>query len=130
MMFDAPEGTVCTAQRNRSNTPLQALATLNDPVFVENAQALGRRVLAEASADAHQRVRTMFVDCLGREPSNAEAAVLAELADAELKAYLAEPRQAAQLAGPQAGKNVQAEQAAWIAVARAVMNLDEFLTRE
>jgi hypothetical protein len=131
MMFDAPEGTVCTAQRNRSNTPLQALATLNDPVFVENAQALGRRVLAEASADAHQRVRMMFVDCLGREPSSAEAAVLAELAEAELKAYLAEPQKAAQLAGPQAGTNAQAaEQAAWIAVARAVMNLDEFLTRE
>ncbi|HEY5311817.1 MAG TPA: PSD1 and planctomycete cytochrome C domain-containing protein [Pirellulales bacterium] len=131
MMFDAPEGTVCTAQRNRSNTPLQALATLNDPVFVENAQALGRRVLAEASADPQQRVRMLFVDCLGREPSHAEASVLADLAAAELKAYLAEPRQAVQLAGAHAGNQAQAaEQAAWIAVARAVMNLDEFLTRE
>jgi hypothetical protein len=131
MMFDAPEGTVCTAQRNRSNTPLQALATLNDPVFMENAQALGRRVLTEASADAHQRVRWLFVTCLSREPNTAEERVLVNLAQAELTAYQSEPQLAARLAGSEAQAPAQpAEQAAWIAVARAVVNLDEFLTRE
>jgi hypothetical protein len=51
VMFDAPEGTNCTAFRNRSSTPLQALTALNDPVFLANAQALGRRVLVEGPKD-------------------------------------------------------------------------------
>src|SRR5262249_39518466 len=54
--FDAPERTFCTVRRVRTNTPLQALVTLNDPVFVEAAQGLARRIVAEGGAELRQRV--------------------------------------------------------------------------
>ena len=106
LMFDAPEGTVCTAQRNRSNTPLQALTTLNDPVFMENAQALGRRVLAAGPKDVEGRIRWLFATCLVREPQPAEVKVLKEFFQAELAAYHDDARQAAELeSSPSAATN-------------------------
>jgi mono/diheme cytochrome c family protein len=136
LVFDAPEGTACAAQRNRSNTPLQALTTLNDPVFLENAQALGRRVLSECPSggtdvgDTAERIRWLFTTCLVRQPSAAEAAVLKELFQAEQRAYQADTRQAAELVGTPSTKEPEADAAAWTATARAIVNLDEFLTRE
>jgi hypothetical protein len=132
MMFDAPEGTICAAQRNRSNTPLQALTTLNDPAFMENAQALGRRVLAEGPADVDGRIRWLFAACLAREPQPAETKILHELFTSELAAYHNDATQAAELAGDSsAATNEPVDlRAAWTATARAITNLDEFLTRE
>jgi hypothetical protein len=132
VMFDAPDGTNCTAQRNRSNTPLQALTTLNDPVFIENAQALGRRVLAAGPADIDGRIGWLFSDCLVRQPRSAEVKVLHELFTAELAAYQADASLAAELAGDSADETNEPLdlRAAWTALARAVTNLDEFLTRE
>jgi hypothetical protein len=137
MMFDAPEGTICAAQRNRSNTPLQALTTLNDPVFMENTQALGRRVLADGPADIDGRIRWLFTTCLARDPQPAELRILHELFAAELAAYHGDAAQAAELAGDSSTDpaSIAANEpidlrAAWTATARAVTNLDEFLTRE
>jgi mono/diheme cytochrome c family protein len=130
MVFDAPEGTLCTAARNRSNTPLQALTTLNDPVFLENAQVLGRRVMAEGPKDVEGRAAWLFAACLARSPSEKESAVLVKLFEAERKAYRHDQESAKELTGHVASNADPAEVAAWIATARAVMNLDEFVTRE
>lgn len=129
-VFDAPEGTQCTAQRNRSNTPLQALTTMNDPVFVENARALGRRLVAEGSSDASDRVRRLFAICLSREPQPAEARIITQLVESERAAYQRNPQLAAQWLGVAKIDSNFAETAAWVAAARAVLNLDEFVTRE
>src|SRR5262249_41938814 len=69
MTFDAPDGIVCTVRRERTNTPLQALTLLNDTVFVECAQALGKRIGEEKPADTKERIRHGFHLCIAREPS-------------------------------------------------------------
>jgi hypothetical protein len=129
-VFDCPEATVCTAQRNRSNTPLQALTTLNDSSFVECAQALGRRILREGPGDVEGRLQWVGKVCLGRRLRAPEAEALRDLFEAECRTYEADPQAAVTFVGdyPVEGHS-QAETAAWIAVARTVMNLDEFIVR-
>jgi hypothetical protein len=135
MTFDAPDSNVCAVRRERSNTPLQALTLLNDAAFVECAQALGRRIVAEVPAGAgdvtRERVRHGFRLCLAREPSSVEAERLARLVGEFREQCRARPEAAAKLVGTQkpAGADVP-EAAAWVALARALMNLDEFVTRE
>jgi hypothetical protein len=131
MTFDAPDSNVCCVRRERSNTPLQALTLLNDTVFFECAQALGRRLVDEKPGTPQERIRHAFGLCLAREPSAAELARLSQLYDDLVKACRANPDAAAQLAGQAkpAGADL-AEAAAWVALARTVMNLDEFVTRE
>ena len=130
--FDAPNREICLLRRNRTNTPLQALVTLNDPVFVEAAQALARRVV-QASADSLERVRLAFRLVLARPPSEIEVAKLACLQSDALAVYSQDPAKAAQFAtdplGPlPAGANA-AEFASWTAVANVLLNLDETLMK-
>jgi len=107
--FDAADAqTVCT-KRNRSNTPLQALHMANDPVFVEFATALGTRIEAEGPSDDTGRIRFAYRVCFAREPSTAETVRVQTYLDAKRKA---DPK------------------TAWAAVARVLMNVDEFITRE
>jgi hypothetical protein len=130
IMFDGPESNVCLAMRNRSNTPLQALTTLNDPVFVECAQALGRR-LSELPQDDQSRVLHAGRVCLTRRFQTREAQELARLLESERKWYAGHSAEAAGLVGEYSSEKVsQNETAAWIAVARTILNLDEFVTRE
>ena len=130
MTFDAPDSNVCCVRRERSNTPLQALTLLNDATFVECSQALGRRLLREKTTTP-ERLRHVVKLCLAREPSSLEATTLARLYADLHAACKADPNAAAKLAGtPQPPGTDTAEAAAWIALARAVMNLDEFVTRE
>jgi mono/diheme cytochrome c family protein len=137
LTFDAPDSNVCCVRRERSNTPLQALTLLNDTVFFECAQALGRRLLTDkpaqgTSADVTaERIRHAFRLCLAREPSAAELKRLAELQARLLEKSRANPEAAAKLAGKNLPKGMEvSETAAWVALARAIMNLDEFVTRE
>jgi len=138
MTFDAPDSNVACTRRERSNTPLQALTLLNDPVFFECAQALGRRIVVEAprTADAAttltERLRYGFRLCLGRAPTPEELADLAELYAGELALAEADPTGAATLAGgePRPEGASQAELAAWIVVGRTLLNLDELISRE
>jgi hypothetical protein len=109
LTFDAPEGSVCTVRRERSNTPLQALTLLNDVAFVEGARALGKRVQTEAQDDA-ERVHRAFRLVLSRPPSEREQTRLVRL--------LGEFRAADPSADP------------WPLVARTLLNLDEAITRE
>jgi hypothetical protein len=131
MTFDAPDSNVCCVRRERANTPLQALTLLNDTVFVECAQALGRRIIEESKGGVEERLRYGFQLCVSREPAPAEMAVLRRLFDALRKNCEANPDAAAKLAGKMKMSGVELpEAAAWVALARALMNLDEFVTRE
>jgi hypothetical protein len=131
MAFDAPDSTVCCVRRERSNTPLQALTLLNDTVFVECAQALGKRLLEEKPVDVPERIRYAFRLCLAREPSSLELERLVQLYQDLLTTCRSNPDAAAKLVGK--GKLAEgdvAEAAACVALARTLLNLDEFVTRE
>ena len=131
--FDAPSpGKTCTG-RERSNTPLQALTLLNDPVFFECAQALAARTLAEGPGDDAGRLKWLVRRCLAREPAAGELQ--------RLTAYLVGQRtlysgsgESAESAGRVAGVASQFaapdEAAAWSSVASVIMNLHEFITRD
>jgi hypothetical protein len=100
--FDAPDSNITCSRRRRSNTPLQALNLLNDPVFFEAAQALSKRIEEHSPADPAEQVRFAYRTCLARDPSPTELeAVLKAVADR-----------------------------GWLGVSRVLLNLDEFITRE
>jgi hypothetical protein len=129
--FDAPDSNVCAVRRERSDTPLQALTLLNDTVFVECAKALGRRIVAETTGAPADRIRHAFRLCLGREPTADELAVLGRLFEETLRTCKDKPEAAAKLVGKPQPPGVDVpEAAAWVALARAILNLDEFVTRE
>jgi hypothetical protein len=117
MVFDAPESTHTCTRRTRSNTPLQALTLLNDEGFVELAHGLAERVLREAPPQDTERLRLAFRLCLARSPAPAELERLARLLDQERSEIVA-------------GNAAERDQLAYTAVARVLMNLDEFITRE
>jgi Protein of unknown function (DUF1553)/Protein of unknown function (DUF1549)/Planctomycete cytochrome C len=128
--FDEPDANVAAAQRRRSNTPLQALNLLNDPVFMESAQALAVRFLQQSSPNWDARLDTAFQLCLGRKPSVSERERLARYFQ-EQKKLLETDVAAAKLLAANPGSAVPPpEVAAWIGVSRVLMNLDEFITRE
>lgn len=132
--FDAPNREVCIVRRARTNTPLQALVTLNDPVYVEAAQALARRIAAHAGPTPAERAAYGFHLCLIRPPSDAELARLTELYQHSRDRFAHAPDDARQLAtdplGPLPAGTDPAELAAWTVVANVLLNLDEmFMTR-
>jgi hypothetical protein len=130
MTFDAPDSNVTCTRRERSNTPLQALALLNDPVFFECAQALGKRVAAESGAPG-QRLKRAFELCLSREPTKAEMNRIVKLYDDELRLVQLRPESAAKILGEKGESNDgMVEKATLVALSRVIMNLDEFVTRE
>jgi hypothetical protein len=126
--FDAPERTSCSVRRVRTNTPLQALVTLNDPVFVEAAQGLARRVAAQ-SGSAKDRVDFAFRLCLTRRPTEPEAERLVQLYEAARSKYQGQPAEALALAtkpiGPVPAGLDAVELAAWTVVGNVLLNLDE-----
>lgn len=127
--FDAPNREVCTIRRARTNTPLQALVTLNDPVFVEAAQNLARKIVAEGGAGTDAKVGYAFRHCLSRPPSDAERARLANLfaqVYARLQAQSAEAQKLAFDPAEPAAKHANVtELAAWTVVGNVLLNLDE-----
>ena len=131
--FDAPNREVCTVRRIRTNTPLQALVTLNDPVYIEAAQALARRMVSAGGATTADRAAYGFRLCLTRPPNPAEAARLVQLYEGALKKYSAAPEDAKKMAteplgAAPAGMNVP-ELAAWTVVCNVLLNLDEALMK-
>ncbi len=130
--FDSPDGVNCTVRRERSNTPLQALTLLNDAVFVECAQALAKRAIKESqSAEPPARVRVAFRLCMAREPGPHEIDRLTKLYAELHTACSANPDAAAKLLGQQPPDGIPpGEAAATVALARTILNLDEFVTRE
>ncbi|TMQ32023.1 MAG: DUF1553 domain-containing protein, partial [Planctomycetota bacterium] len=131
--FDAPNREVCTVRRTRTNTPLQALVTLNDPVYLEAAQALARMIVAKGGASTTDRARCAFRLCLSRPPHESELARLVKLYEHALGRLQPQPEQARKLAAdplgpPPAGQNI-AELAAWTVVGNVLLNLDEMLMK-
>jgi mono/diheme cytochrome c family protein len=131
MTFDCPDSNVSVVRRARSNTPTQALTLLNDPVFFECAQYFGKRMLTECNADAPTRIRWAFRRCLGRHPTDAEVARLVKFLAEQQVAFAANPVVAGNFATGYIPDGVEpTTAAAYIALARVLMNLDEFVTRE
>jgi cytochrome c553 len=127
--FDAPDMTVTCARRRKSNSPLQALNLLNDPVFLEAAQGLALKTLS-VGKDADQRLRYAFQTALGRLPSDKEQVRLKQYLQQQTQLAQADPVSAAKMM-PLHLQNVNgAEAAAWVGVSRVLLNLDEFITRE
>jgi hypothetical protein len=116
-VFDSPDATLACTRRNRSNTPLQALTLLNDQAHVEFAEGLAGRVLRECRPDDTVRLRHAFRLCSAREPTERELERLRELLSR-------------QLAANESGASEADRLAAWTTVARVLLNLDEFITRE
>jgi hypothetical protein len=131
--FDAPNGDFACVKRSRSNTPLQALAGLNEPLFVEAAQALGARILREGGANDAARVSHGFRLCVSREPSEKERAVLLKLLAAERERWGKPDTKPAEMIGMASNlprHTKPSEVAAWVAVSRVLLNLDETVTKE
>jgi mono/diheme cytochrome c family protein len=130
--FDAPNREVCTVRRTRTNTPLQALVTLNDPVYVEASQALARR-MAKAGASKSDKIRLGIQLCLSRDPSDREVERLTRLYDDTYSRFAGDADKAKQLAtdplGPAPEGSDLADLAAWTVVANVLLNLDETLMR-
>ncbi|MAG55430.1 MAG: hypothetical protein CMJ83_03985 [Planctomycetes bacterium] len=132
-MFDMPSREVCTVRRIRTNTPLQALATMNDPTYVEAAQALGRRIVREGGRRDLSRLRFALELCLQRPPQAAQVDVLLELLESERAWYRTRRDEAQKLAtdplGPLPKGMDPAELAAWTVVANVLLNLDAMLVQ-
>jgi hypothetical protein len=131
--FDAPSREVCTLRRINTNTQLQALVTLNDPVYVEAAQGLARRVLREAPSDDEARAAYAFRLCLIRSPAASEQTALVQVLQQARTALQQDPAAAERLAtdpiGPLAAGFDPVEAAAWTVVGNVLLNLDETLAR-
>ncbi len=121
MTFDAPDSNVACSRRRPSNTPLQSLNLLNDPVFFEAAQSLAMRVDREAPAD--RKLDYAFALVLGRHPAPGERERLSKYLDTQ--ASLVAKDQSADKLMPAAPAL-----APWVGVGRVLLNLDEFMTRE
>lgn len=134
--FDAPNGDFSCVRRLRSNTPLQALATLNETVFVECAQALARRSFTHGVNDK-ERITYAFRRCVGRRPEADELQDLTDLLQREKKhigeGWVDVPELATGKSGPIADlpKGASpADLAAYTVVSRVLLNLDETITKE
>jgi hypothetical protein len=149
MVFDAPDAITTCTRRVRSNTPLQALATLNDEAFTELAEGLAARVIKEAPEDNAGRIRYAFLLAVGRPPRADEEQRLLRFLARQTDEYKSNPSRAVELiykGGKFSPEGVPVNpppaklaamlpkdlplEAAWTGVARVLMNLDDFLTRD
>jgi hypothetical protein len=118
-VFDAPDREVCIVRRSVTNTPLQALTLLNDPIFVEAARKLAERSMREGGVAFAFRLAT------GRVPDAQELAILNKSLDQMLTAYRRDEKSARALVGVEGS----AELAAYTAVANIILNMDETITK-
>lgn len=133
MAFDAPTREECTVQRPTSNTPLAALALLNDPTYIEAAREFASRILTQADTNDQSRFDVAYKLALSREPDEAEKQILTQILNENRQIYEKDPAAAAKLLAiglkPTDDTLELAELAAWTQVARVIFNLDEFITR-
>jgi hypothetical protein len=131
--FDAPSREKCCARRERTDTPLQALITMNDPEYFEAARHLGYRMLRECGSTDADRLRNGFRLVTARQPSERECAILAETLKAELERYdgnAEEAKKAISVGESPVPQDVPApELAAYTMVANMLLNLDEAVTK-
>ncbi|MSR56438.1 MAG: DUF1553 domain-containing protein [Planctomycetaceae bacterium] len=134
LAFDAPSREECAADRPRSNTPMQALALLNDPTFVEAARVLAERAVRDGGITPDERIGWLYRQALSRAPQPAEAAVLETLLQRHLANYRADPASAADLLtvgrSPMPANCDVVELAAWTNLARVILNLHDTIMRK
>lgn len=132
-VFDAPDREVCIVRRSTTNTPLQALTLLNDPIFVEAARKLAERVVKEGGVTAEARLTLAFRLATGRSPNERELHILKDALDKTLAAFQKDEAAARSLiqagAAPSDSSISAAELAAWTAVANIILNMDETITK-
>ena len=124
---------ICTVRRSRTNTPLQALVTLNDPVYVEAAQALARKITAEGGDSIEDKATFAIRTALLREPGDKEIERLSAFYKMALEDYSAIPEEAKKMAEKPLGElpkgaNIP-EHAAWTVVSNVILNLDEIFMK-
>lgn len=132
-IFDAPTREKCTIRRARTNTPLQALVTLNDTQFVEAAIHFASRIIAQGGATQEDRIEFGFRLATARTPSESESDVLSGILDSSVQRYIDDTTAAEKLLAigeSNVATESPAELAAWTIVASTLLNLDETLTRE
>ncbi len=133
LVFDAPNRESCTVQRPRSNTPLQALVLLNDVQFVEAARAFGQRIIRSGGREFSDRLEFAFRWALARPPRPIDKQVLETLYRQQLSEYRQNPAAAAKLIAfgeSEVPSDIDVvEFATWTALARAILNLHETITR-
>ena len=128
--FDGPTSDVTCTRRNRSNTPLQALTTLNDVVYVEAAQRMAQRVIDQTpNCNAAQRATLAMRLCTGRSPDDDEVKRIIAFYNVQLQKFTEKKADPAAVAGV-SGRPDLPELAAWTLVCRSVLNLDETLTKD
>jgi len=129
--FDAPDANGTCTRRNRSNTPLQALTLANDSSFMEFAHGFSDRILRHAPDYDEGRIRYAFSAALTRTPSSAENAVLMKFVNQQRQLFRSDGEAASEAASARRPDSVTTvESATWTALARVILNLDEFITRE
>lgn len=129
--FDAPTREFCTVRRVRTNTPLQALTTLNDPAFFEAARALARRMIKEAGPDPAARCTYGFRLCTSRRPEKQELERILAFYSQQLARFQKDEKAARSLIKAKAGSASEVTQlAAWTMVSNVLLNLDETITKE
>ena len=133
-VFDAPTRESCTVDRPRTNTPLQALVTLNDPVFVEASRVFAQRIMQEGGEGVSQRLAFAFRLCVARPPRDKELEILQRIYTQQLAKYQADNAAAVSLVSngtaPRPENLPVAELAAWTTVGNVLLNLDETISRE
>jgi len=131
--FDAPSREFCVMRRIRTNTPLQAFVTMNDPAFVEAAQAFARRIVREGGGTVEERARFGLRVALCRPPTPEQVRYVTELFEAQRERYAKDSAAAKALAteplGPVPEGMDLADLAAWTVVGNVLLNLDGVLTR-
>lgn len=134
LAFDAPSREECVVSRARTNTPLQALVTLNDPTFVEAARVFAQNLILHGPLETDARLALAFRKATGRTPTAEERKILGHRFDQQRARFAADGDAASRLVNagqfPRDARLDVRELAAWTAVCNLILNLDEVLTRE
>ena len=126
--FDGVSREVCTVRRIRTNTPLQALATLNDSAYIDMARQFARKMQTDRGHDIQQQIKYGYERATYHAANEKTIAVLLNLYNTALNQFKNDPDKTCQMVGVK-GKDTKPETAALIVVANALLNLDEVLTK-
>ncbi len=132
--FDAPSREKCIIERSRTNTPLQALVTLNDPIFVEAARFFAERIMQEGGTSNTDKIKFAFTHAIARTPEDAIINLVAKLYDKSFADFKMNSEKSKELLAigntPATASLDPSELAAWTVVAQLILNMDETLNKE